>query len=197
MRRRLPDFAEDLPVTAIALRSQNQLPRDYEAGHALGRVYEVHHMPDGGALAADLLLAAKAYLSLTFRGGLDPSFEGTSDAEDEPPRSASLIEVRRYRLHRRIERNPRAAAEAKRVHGTTCQGCGLSFLAMYGEIGRGFIEAHHLRPLYTLEEGASTAYDVKRDFVVLCANCHRMIHRTADPSDLASFRASVRLREIR
>jgi 5-methylcytosine-specific restriction protein A len=41
----------------------------------------------------------------------------------------------------------------------------------------------------SLEEGAVVAYDVLTDFAVLCANCHRMIHRTDDPSDLNAFRA--------
>jgi hypothetical protein len=30
-------------------------------------------------------------------------------------------------------------------------------------------------------------YAVAADFTVLCANCHRMIHRSEDPSDLANF----------
>jgi predicted HNH restriction endonuclease len=31
------------------------------------------------------------------------------------------------------------------------------------------------------------------DFAVLCSNCHRMIHRSADPSDVASFRNNLQL----
>jgi hypothetical protein len=60
-----------------------------------------------------------------------------------------------------------------------------------GEIGRDFIEAHHLRPIATLEEGVPVKYDVAADFAVLCSNCHRMIHRFANPSDVQSFRASI------
>lgn len=194
MRRRLSDFGADLPATAIMLRSLNQLPRDYEAGHALGRTYNVEAMPDDAALAADLLLAAKAYLSLEFRGGLDPSLEGAAESEEDVPKVASLIERRRYRMHRRIERNSRAASEAKRVHGTTCQACRMNFEAMYGEIGAGFIEAHHLKALSTLEEGTSAAYDPKWDFAVLCPNCHRMIHRTDNPADLSAFVSMIRRR---
>ena len=37
-------------------------------------------------------------------------------------------------------------------------------------------------------------YDIAEDFAVLCSNCHRMIHRSADPSDLAAFRALVQSR---
>jgi 5-methylcytosine-specific restriction protein A len=65
----------------------------------------------------------------------------------------------------------------------------LSFPERYGEIGDGFIEAHHLKPISTLEEGISVDYDVATDFAVLCSNCHRMIHRAADPSNLQAFKA--------
>ena len=37
-------------------------------------------------------------------------------------------------------------------------------------------------------------YDIAEDFAVLCSNCHRMIYRSADPSDLAAFRALVQSR---
>jgi 5-methylcytosine-specific restriction enzyme A len=34
-------------------------------------------------------------------------------------------------------------------------------------------------------------YDVAVDFAVLCSNCHRMIHRFADPSNLAAFQSFI------
>jgi len=51
--------------------------------------------------------------------------------------------------------------------------------------------AHHLRPIATFEEGIAVKYDVAMDFAVLCLNCHRMIHRLADPSDLVAFREFI------
>jgi 5-methylcytosine-specific restriction enzyme A len=113
---------------------------------------------------------------------------------DELPANVSLIEMRRYRLHSRIERNPAAAKAAKQHHGLRCQVCDVSFAERYGPLGDGFIEAHHLRPISLLEEGKPVSYDVATDFAVLCANCHRMIHRAADPSDIDGFRALFRLR---
>ena len=72
-----------------------------------------------------------------------------------------------------------------------CQACDLDFAQRYGAIGEGFIEARHLKPIATLEEGVPVTYDVAGDFAVLCANCHRMIHRFANPRDLVTFRALV------
>jgi len=50
---------------------------------------------------------------------------------------------------------------------------------------------HHLKTISTLEEGVAVIYDVAADFEVLCANCHRMIHRSDDPSKFNKFRGMV------
>jgi 5-methylcytosine-specific restriction protein A len=107
------------------------------------------------------------------------------------PDGIAVTETRKYVYHRKIERNRTAARQAKKFHGTRCQACDLDFAERYGEIGKGFIEAHHLRPIATLEEGVPVKYDVAADFAVLCSNCHRMIHRFVDPSDLIKFRAFI------
>src|SRR5258708_13970693 len=65
----------------------------------------------------------------------------------------------------------------KRFHGTTCQACDMKFADRYGPIGEGFIEAHHLNPIGTLEDGKPVEYDLATDFPVLCSNCHRLIHK--------------------
>jgi hypothetical protein len=103
----------------------------------------------------------------------------------------SITEIRKYAYHRKIERNRTAAHHAKKFHGTRCQACDLDFGERYGKIGQGFIEAHHLWPIATLEEGTPVKYDVAQDFAVLCSNCHRMIHRFADPSSLVAFREFI------
>jgi predicted HNH restriction endonuclease len=52
--------------------------------------------------------------------------------------------------------------------------CGFDFEMVYGELGTGFAEVHHLRPLSELVQPVSTTL---ADLAVICANCHRMIHR--------------------
>lgn len=75
----------------------------------------------------------------------------------------------------RYERSPRNRAEAIRIHGTKCQVCGFDFSEVYGEIGDGFIEVHHITPLSS--KNAVVRIDPATDLVCLCANCHRMIHK--------------------
>jgi 5-methylcytosine-specific restriction enzyme A len=134
---------------------------------------------------------------LTYRGGVDADIETQSDVGEEfnLPTSTKVVEIRKYAFHRKIERNRTAARQAKKFHGIVCQACNLDFARRYGSIGEGFIEAHHLKAISTLEEGVAVHYDIAEDFAVLCSNCHRMIHRSLDPSNLAAFRALLKSRE--
>ncbi|HLL28028.1 MAG TPA: DUF3578 domain-containing protein [Xanthobacteraceae bacterium] len=194
MRKRIANYAESIPVNAIDLGSDARLPGDYVAGHALGKTYALDALPNEAQLRADLQMIVRAYRALNYRGGVDADVETQTDVGDEfgLPSLASITETRKYAYHRKIERNRTAARHAKKFHGIRCQTCNLDFSERYGEIGKGFIEAHHLRPIATLEEGVVVKYDVADDFAVLCSNCHRMIHRHTDPSDLSGFRKLIK-----
>lgn len=76
------------------------------------------------------------------------------------------------------ERKPELRAAAIKLHGTTCKGCGFNFANIYGERGNDYIEVHHLVPISTYVE--PTTIDPAKDLTVLCANCHRMVHRKRD-----------------
>jgi 5-methylcytosine-specific restriction protein A len=190
IRKRVNEFVDQLPLTAIELGSDARLPGDYVAGHAMGVKYSLEALPDETLLRADLQKVVRAYRALTYRGGLEGEIETQSYLTDEfdVPLQTSVVETRKYVYHRKIERNGTAAKNAKKFHGYSCQACDLNFGERYGEIGEGFIEAHHLKPIATLEEGVPVKYDLASEFAVLCANCHRMIHRTKDPSDLQGFK---------
>jgi len=56
-----------------------------------------------------------------------------------------------------------------------CTVCGFDFEAIYGELGRDFIEVHHTE---IIREGDPVDLMIALERVApLCANCHRMIHR--------------------
>ena len=67
----------------------------------------------------------------------------------------------------------------KRNEKLPCMVCGFSFVETYGEIGRNYIEIHHLEPISeTGSDGTSfNLEDALEKVVPLCSNCHRMIHR--------------------
>jgi predicted HNH restriction endonuclease len=89
------------------------------------------------------------------------------------------------------ERNPQLRAAAIRVHGVVCMGCGFNFEAKYGAIGLGFIEVHHTKPIGSL--GGAASVDPTTDLVVLCSNCHSIVHRKRpSPLSLDALRTLVK-----
>jgi len=53
-------------------------------------------------------------------------------------------------------------------------GCAFDFEATYGPVGKGYAEVHHLQPRGEAEGAVQTRLE---DLVVVCSNCHAMIHR--------------------
>jgi 5-methylcytosine-specific restriction enzyme A len=149
MRKRVADYVAILPAQTIDLGSTARLPGDYVAGHALGTSYTLDALPNEAILRTDLHNVVRAYRALTYRGGIEGDVEPQAELEDEfnIPAQATVIETRKYAYHRKVERNPTAARQAKKFHGTRCQACDLDFEERYGAIGKGFIEAHHLKPI--------------------------------------------------
>ena len=62
----------------------------------------------------------------------------------------------------------------KRDGKLICEVCTLNFADRYGKHGAGYIEVHHLTPIAKLGTGAKTRLS---DLALVCANCHRMLHR--------------------
>jgi 5-methylcytosine-specific restriction enzyme A len=76
----------------------------------------------------------------------------------------------------RIERDRRARAVVLASRGFACEVCGFDFATAYGPMGEAFAEVHHLSQLAdSPEEGRPV--NPATDLAVLCANCHRMVHR--------------------
>ena len=105
------------------------------------------------------------------------------------------------RLHLLRERSQSAARLKKRrvVEHTgrlACEACNFDFLEIYGKLGEGFAECHHLTPLSRLPGRKSTHLG---DLGIVCANCHRMLHRSKQwltISDLKEVIVARRLSNI-
>lgn len=99
------------------------------------------------------------------------------DAEDEileAPEGRLIL-----RIHLSHERDRRLVEgkirQALRKFGALCcEACGFNFVVKYGSRGSGFIECHHTKPVGELSAGDVTHID---DLALVCANCHRIIHR--------------------
>lgn len=89
------------------------------------------------------------------------------------------VEGKRKKIYTtKYERSPENREKAIKIHGTRCMVCDFDFEEAYGELGKDFIEVHHTKPLYSLED--EVEINPEEDLVCLCSNCHRMIHRRRD-----------------
>ena len=169
----------------------------YEAGNICARYYprewleqvSIDNPPNGqlaieDVLIGDLLTMLQLYNNLS-QADTEENTE-TAPEGDAPP-LAGIEDATKFRLHKRIERNAKLATAVKKAQGYTCKICHANFEQRYGSIGQGYIEAHHLKPLALLK-GQKVALDPLTDFAVLCANCHRMIHRSGCVDDIEKFK---------
>ena len=93
--------------------------------------------------------------------------------------------------HKKRERNSRLVsakkADAIARNGTLiCEACDFEFVEFYGELGKGYGEVHHRRQIKEGERHTSL-----NDLAILCANCHRMIHRTEPMMKVEKFRSEL------
>ncbi len=108
------------------------------------------------------------------------SFEPTTETMDITQDDSEFAEGReKLAIHVQRERNHQVITLAKqrklqKCGRLYCEVCGFDFEKVYGEIGKNFIEAHHIKPVSQLMPNEKTRVE---DIVLLCSNCHSMIHR--------------------
>jgi len=84
------------------------------------------------------------------------------------------------RIHQKRERSAKLIKKKKQqvlkqTGKLECEVCGFDYEKVYGKRGNGFAECHHTKPVSKLGEGEKTKLS---DLAVICANCHRMIHKS-------------------
>jgi hypothetical protein len=101
-------------------------------------------------------------------------------APERPQHRDTFPEGREFE-HRHLarERSSKLVALAKEHRRRTtgrlaCDVCSFDFAKVYGRTGDGYIEAHHLVPVMELTAESETRIE---DLALVCANCHRMLHR--------------------
>lgn len=96
------------------------------------------------------------------------------------------------RLHKRYERDAKLVSEKRKAaieNGQlACEVCHFDFRVAYGDLGLGYIEVHHISPVFALSRGSKTKLS---DLALLCANCHRMAHRRRLPMSLDELREAL------
>lgn len=74
-----------------------------------------------------------------------------------------------------------------------CDSCDFSFNDFYGVYGKGFIEIHHIKPIFKFveEELNKTIEDALNNVSPLCSNCHRMVHRKKETLSIGQLKTFV------
>lgn len=155
----------------------------YEAGNIISKFYPRGSIPDNELLVNDLTNLLDIYFMLFEQSSLlDTAANPIVDEEQD-----WFEDLSKYRIHRITERNRTLAKRVKQLQGYTCKACDFNFESWYGEIGRDYIEAHHILPISRLDK-TKIHLDPIQDFTVLCSNCHRMIHRIKPTPSLEEFK---------
>jgi 5-methylcytosine-specific restriction protein A len=178
--------AHRLTAAEMALLSKSWRGPLYEAGSIVAVKYATDRLPSEAQLIADLQEAIALYRVAAPAASWGEITAVLEQAREEHGFS-SFDEAKRYGFHRRIERKSNIPKEVKKALGFVCMGCETNLAHRYGPAAEGLIEAHHLKPLSELHEGTVRKL-TKADFAVLCPNCHRVIHRMPDPSDITALR---------
>ena len=95
--------------------------------------------------------------------------------------------------HLKKERDPALVkAKKKEVLKKTgklcCEVCTFDFEDKYGEIGKGFCEVHHLKPLSKTDGKVETEL---KDLAIVCSNCHRIIHTQCQMLTIGQLRQAI------
>lgn len=173
------EYDENEYLTEINLASKTRNARHYQAGNIVAKYYDKGSLPNEFQLRNDLIEILGLYEMLTYSDN-SLSYDVLKG-----------IERKRVRLHMRIDRNTALSRKVKKIKGYQCEACFMKFDEIYGDIGKEFIESHHLRPFSDLGIG-SFKVDLENDFAVLCSNCHSMIHKLEDPSNLNELRRIIK-----
>jgi 5-methylcytosine-specific restriction enzyme A len=99
-----------------------------------------------------------------------------------------------YKLHKLRERDSDIVKHKKRqalsLFGhLECEVCVFNFHKFYGDIGFGYIECHHRTPLFKFKAETKTRLE---DLALVCANCHRMLHKSIDTLSIEELRMQIK-----
>jgi 5-methylcytosine-specific restriction protein A len=199
----LREFSEplDLQLDSIPKETTSRrLGLAYEAGNIASKFYSRESLPDDKELVDDVRKVLEIYFSLFEEVSLKEEADSDlfkkvslkKEAKNNEAEREWFEDPTKYRLHRVTERNQTLSRKVKELQGYECKACGFDFESRYGEIGKGYIEAHHNVPISNLS-GAKFQLDPLNDFTVLCSNCHSMIHCIKPTPTVEEFRQNLKM----
>ena len=158
--------------------------RRWQLASAFGKIYHIDNLPSEEELIKDLKKMIELYKLAIQKGGTAQEGE-TYDEEYESFSGDEKVKLQKHKEDERkiLQVNTKLINDLKENYKYTCQACGLTLKDIYGDYfgeKKEFIEAHHIIPKSETLKNLKDNEKLKRtkeDFAILCANCHRIIHR--------------------
>ena len=179
--------AVTLSTTTVVERLPKESPRSHLSSDRLAGPYKGKPGNEAWLLRIsserDLKIILQSYIDKTATKAtvhveLEPASPEEIQSEDDE--SAFAEGTAKYAIHRKLERDSTLAnrAKANRLRKTgklQCEVCDFDFSEVYGNLGAGFMEAHHTNPVSTLDGTSKTNIE---SLAMVCSNCHRILHRS-------------------
>ena len=170
----LPEVEVGIGIEEVRLTpDEGMLTRSALKEHPLMGKHRIIRTPQGTVFR----LSVEEGTVLEYLWGIGTVIDASS------PLPSALEGTWQLKLHHRRERSRKLIEQKKehfkRAHGRLrCEVCQLSFEEVYPSfLGTDFIEVHHIVPLTATSGVIRTTL---ADLMLVCANCHRMIHRSMD-----------------
>ncbi|WLQ43299.1 HNH endonuclease [Streptomyces laculatispora] len=161
---------------------------DYTGKPTNGNALDVEVMNDFLARPAEMSEVARRIRQGLVAGEFqDLPTEAEEEDDYSAPEGRLLLLLHRSRERNKALRKRKIDAVLRQGRQLACEACGFDFEHVYGDRGRGYIECHHVVPLHQAGEGRTKLSDL----ALICANCHRMIHRHAPWPTPRELRASM------
>lgn len=136
------------------------------------------------------------------RTGFERAFERTRGGEKiEPVDENIIIEEGTKRIIERAIyersmklRNIAIESFYSRNGAIFCEICFFNFEKFYGDLGKGYIEVHHRKPIFKFESEDFSKFlnEALNDTALVCSNCHRIIHRDRkSPLDIGLLKENI------
>ncbi|MBP1242144.1 putative HNH restriction endonuclease [Frigoribacterium sp. PvP120] len=105
--------------------------------------------------------------------GIEPLPSGDLNQFEVAEGGLVTVVVRKSERDRglREKKSQRVRSDGKQLD---CEVCGINFGEAYGLRGQGYIAVHHILPLHV----SGSVITMSDDLVLLCSNCHQMVHQT-------------------
>ncbi|MFG3180783.1 HNH endonuclease [Streptomyces nigra] len=170
---------------------------DYPGKPTNGNALDVAVLNDFLARPAEMTRVAQHIRDGLTAGAFQAVPLGIEEEDDYSAPEGRLL-IRRHKSRERDKglRKRKIDAVLRQGCRLACEACGFDFEATYGPRGAGYIECHHVVPLHEAGEGRTKLSDL----ALICANCHRMIHRGAPwptPDELRNLIEVQTLGEVR